>query len=47
MEAQFLSQKEESDNAKGILKEAQIEMEKILASKKNLLEHWQKAVFEI
>ncbi len=39
--AQLLSQKEETEQAQGILREAQLEMSKIIHSKKNLLEKWQ------
>jgi len=42
-----LAQAEETENAKRILRDAQTEMDKIYASKKNLLEHWNKAVIEI
>jgi len=45
--AQLLAQAEETENAKRILRDAQTEMDKIYASKKNLLEHWNKAVIEI
>ena len=45
--AQLQAQAEETENAKRILRDAQTEMDKILASKKNQLEHWQKAIFEI
>jgi len=38
--AQLLSQKEETAQANGILKEAQTEMDKITHSKKNLLDKW-------
>ena len=43
--AQTISQKEETEEAKKILKEAQIEKSNIEASKKNLLERWQKSLF--
>lgn len=42
--AQLISQKEETEQAKQILKEAHLEMQKIIASKKNLLERWQKSL---
>ena len=47
IEAQLISQKEETKNAQQILKEAYIEMENIVASKKNLLERWQKCLLEM
>ncbi|EGR29882.1 hypothetical protein IMG5_146550 [Ichthyophthirius multifiliis] len=42
--AQLISQKEETEQARQILKEAHLEMQKIIASKKNLLERWQKSL---
>jgi chromosome segregation ATPase len=42
--AQLVSQKAETEEAKKILADAQQEMQKILASKKNLLERWQKSL---
>lgn len=45
--AQLISQKEETEQAKQILKDAHLEMQKIIASKKNLLERWQKALFNM
>jgi chromosome segregation ATPase len=45
--AQLLAQAEETENAKRILRDAQTEMDKIYASKKNLLEHWTNAIIEI
>jgi len=42
--AQIISQKEETEEAKKILYEAQAEMEKVVASKKSLLERWQKSI---
>ncbi|CAM5999936.1 unnamed protein product [Sphagnum balticum] len=42
--AQIISQREETEEAKKILKEAEAEMEKVVASKKNLLERWQKSI---
>ena len=47
IEAQLIAQKEETKNAQQILKEAYIEMENIIASKKNLLERWQKCLLEM
>lgn len=44
MAAQIISQKEETEEAKKILREAQSEMEKVVSSKKNLLDRWQKAL---
>jgi coiled-coil domain-containing protein 40 len=45
--AQLQSQREERQQAIQILKEAENEMANIIASKKNLLEKWQKALFNI
>lgn len=45
--AQLQTQREERDQAVQILKEAELEMQNIIASKKNLLEKWQKALFNI
>lgn len=42
--AQIISQKEETEEAKKILFEATTEMEKVVASKKSLLERWQKSI---
>lgn len=42
--AQIISQKEETEEAKKVLSEAQAEMEKVIASKKGLLERWQKSI---
>ena len=42
--AQIISQKEETEEAKKILREAQVQMEKVVASKKSLLERWQKSI---
>ena len=42
--AQIISQKEETEEAKKIPREAQAEMEKVMASKKSLLERWQKSI---
>jgi len=47
LEAQHLAQKDETKAAKDILKEAFIEMENIIASKKNLLDRWQKSLLEM
>ena len=44
-QAQLISQKEETAAARNTLKEAAIEIEKIIMSKKTLLEDWQKALF--
>lgn len=45
--AQLISQKEETEQARQILKEAELEMQKIIASKKNLADRWQKALFNM
>lgn len=42
--AQIISQKEETEEAKKILREAEAEMEGVIASKKSLLDRWQKAL---
>jgi hypothetical protein len=47
LDAQRIAQEDQTKEAKSILQEANIEMDKILTSKKNLLEHWKKATFEI
>ena len=47
IEAQLISQREETRAAQQILKEAYVEMENIVASKKNLLERWQKCLLEM
>ena len=47
IEAQYLAQTDETKAAKDILKEAFGEMENIIASKKNLLDRWQKALLEM
>lgn len=47
LEAQLLAQKDESKAARDILKEAQIEMENITVSKRNLLDRWQKSLLEM
>lgn len=44
-QAQLISQKEETAAAKNTLKEAAIEIERIVLSKKMLLEDWQKSIF--
>jgi chromosome segregation ATPase len=44
-QAQLISQKEETAAARNTLKEAAIEIEKIIMSKKTLLDDWQKALF--
>ncbi len=44
-QAQQISQKEETAAARNTLKEASIEIEKIIMSKKTLLEDWQKSLF--
>jgi len=47
IEAQLLAQKDETKAAQDILKEAYIEQENIIASKKNLLDRWQKSLLEM
>jgi len=47
IEAQYLAQTDETKAAKDILKEAFGEMENIIASKKNLLDRWQKSLLEM
>lgn len=42
--AQIISQKQETEQAKKILREAESEMEGVIASKKSLLDRWQKAL---
>jgi len=44
-QAQLISQKEETAAARNTLKEAAIEIERIVMSKKTLLEDWQKSLF--
>ena len=44
-QAQLISQKEETAAARNTLKEAAIEIERIVMSKKTLLDDWQKAIF--
>ncbi|CAK85690.1 unnamed protein product (macronuclear) [Paramecium tetraurelia] len=41
---QLISQSKETENARQTMKDAQAEMEKIIASKKNLMERWQKSL---
>lgn len=47
LDAQTIAQKRQTEEANIILNEATIEMDKILKSKKNLLDHYKKALFEI
>jgi len=47
IEAQLLAQKDETKAAQDILREAYVEMENIIASKKNLLDRWQKSLLEM
>jgi chromosome segregation ATPase len=47
LDAQTIAQKGQTEEANIILNEATIEMDKILKSKKNLLDHYKKALFEI
>ena len=47
MSAQIISQKEETEEAKRVLREAEAEMEKVISSKKGLLERWQKSLIEM
>ena len=44
-QAQLISQKEETAAARNTLKEAAIEIERIVMSKKTLLEDWKKSIF--
>lgn len=44
-QAQLISQKEETAAARNTLKEAAIEIERIVMGKKQLLEDWQKSIF--
>jgi predicted nucleic acid-binding Zn-ribbon protein len=44
-QAQLISQKEETAAARNTLKEAAIEIEKIIMSKKTLLDDWQKSLY--
>lgn len=44
LSAQIISQREETEEAKRILREAQAEMEKVGSSKKSLLDRWQKSL---
>jgi hypothetical protein len=47
IDAQLIAQKEETKAARDILKEAEVEMENILSSKKNVLDRWQKSLLEM
>jgi len=47
LEAQYLAQKDETKAARDILREAFSEMDNIIASKKNLLDRWQKSLLEM
>lgn len=47
LDAQTIAQKRQTEDANTILKDATTEMDKILKSKKNLLDHYKKALFEI
>ena len=47
LSAQIISQKEETEEAKRVLREAEAEMEKVISSKKGLLERWQKSLIEM
>lgn len=47
MAAQLVSQKEETEEAKKVLRDAQMEMARIVASKKNLLERWQRSLSDM
>jgi len=47
VEAQLLAQKDETKAAQDILKEAFVEMESIIESKRNLLDRWQKSLLEM
>ena len=47
LEAQLLAQKDETKAARDILREAFTEMESITASKRNLLDRWQKSLLEM
>jgi hypothetical protein len=42
-----VSQKEETEEAKKVLRDAQLEMGRIVASKKNLLERWQRSLSDM
>ena len=47
LDAQIIAQEGQTEEAKIILRDATIEMDKIITSKKNLMDHWKKAIFEI
>jgi len=47
VEAQLLAQKDETKAAQDILKEAFVEMDSIIESKRNLLDRWQKSLLEM
>ena len=47
LDAQIIAQTDQKEEAKVILRDANTEMEKIQTSKKNLRDHWKKALFEI
>ena len=47
LRAQHLAQEEETRQAKHILKEAQLEMDKIIISKNEILVKWQKCLMDI
>ena len=47
LDAQRIAQEGQTKEAKEILKDATFEMDKIFASKRNLMDHWKKAIFEI
>ncbi len=42
--AQIISQKEQTEQAKKLLRQAQVQMEKVQASKMSLLERWKKSI---
>lgn len=46
-QAQLISQKEETAAARNTLKEAALEIERIIMSKKTLMNDWQKSIFEM
>jgi hypothetical protein len=43
----LISQKEETAAARNTLKEAALEIERIIMSKKTLMNDWQKSIFEM
>jgi chromosome segregation ATPase len=45
--AQLVSQHDETEEAKKVLREAQLEMGRIIASKKNLLDRWQRSLTDM